>query len=98
MLHNCFSSLGRTKPEVAVTVQVRVCVTHYCMAQRVTMFFTVTARLSLESWSLFRCMLESRGLTVRSIPFYEWNSLQSIDQQRLYLSRLLASAYALTYA
>ena len=65
------------------------------MAEHVTEGFTV---IEMELRSLFRCMLESRGLTVRSIPFYEWNSLDSIHQQRLYLSRLLASAYAVTYA
>lgn len=44
-----------------------------------------------------RRMLESRGLVVRSIPFYEWNNLGSIDQQKIYLSGLLTSAYAFTY-
>lgn len=38
-----------------------------------------------------RCMLEAGGLLVRSIPFYEWNSLQGLDQQKAYLSRLLSS-------
>jgi hypothetical protein len=39
-------------------------------------------------------MLESRGYLVRSIPFYEWNSVEGIEQQKAYLSCLLASAYA----
>ena len=47
--------------------------------------------------ALHRCMLESQGLIVRSIPFYEWNSMETVDQQKTYLSRLLASAYAFRY-
>ena len=43
---------------------------------------------------IHRCMLESRGYVVRSIPFYEWNSVEGVEQQKAYLSRLLASAYA----
>ena len=46
---------------------------------------------------LCRCMLESRGLVVRSIPFYEWNSAEDAEQQKAYLSHLLASAYAFGY-
>ena len=44
--------------------------------------------------AIYRCMLESRGYVVRSIPFYEWNSVDGVEEQRAYLSRLLASAYA----
>lgn len=39
-----------------------------------------------------RCMLEACGYTVRSIVFYEWNSMDASSQQN-YLTRLLASAY-----
>jgi hypothetical protein len=38
-----------------------------------------------------RAMLEARGHAVRSIPFYEWAALGSVDQQKTYLWRLLAS-------
>ena len=41
-----------------------------------------------------RCMLEACGLIVRSIPFYEWNSLDGLEQQKAYLSRLLGSVAA----
>ena len=36
-------------------------------------------------------MLEACGLVVRSIPFYEWNSLEDLEHQKEYLTRLLAS-------
>lgn len=36
-------------------------------------------------------MLESCGLIVRSIPFYEWNSLEGLEAQKAYLARLLGS-------
>ena len=54
--------------------------------------------LGMLSSNLFcRCMLESRGLIVRSIPFYEWNSADGVEQQKAYLSHLLASAYVCGY-
>ncbi|KAL3149096.1 hypothetical protein ABBQ32_001939 [Trebouxia sp. C0010 RCD-2024] len=59
--------------------------------------FCVNSRRPLGHIVGRRRMLESRGLIVRSIPFYEWSNLGSIDQQKIYLSRLLTSAYAFTY-
>ena len=43
-------------------------------------------------WS--RCSLEACGLIVRSIPFYEWSSLDGLEQQKAYLARLLGSVAA----
>lgn len=42
-----------------------------------------------------RAMLEARGHAVRSIPFYDWANLVTLDQQKTYLWRLLASALPL---
>lgn len=60
---------------------------------------SLVSKMCMPSKLHFVCrrMLESRGLIVRSIPFYEWSNLGSIDQQKIYLSRLLTSAYAFTY-
>lgn len=67
------------------------------MAMSATYFVSAVDMVKpLKLQRLPRYMLESRGLIVRSIPFYEWNSLESVDQQKMYLSRLLASAYAFT--
>lgn len=59
--------------------------------------FSVNSHRPLGRTVARRCMLESQGLIVRSIPFYEWNSMETVDQQKTYLSRLLASAYAFRY-
>lgn len=40
---------------------------------------------------MYRCMLEASGLVVRSVPFYEWSSLNGLEQQKAYLTRLLTS-------
>lgn len=45
-----------------------------------------------------RCMLESQGFIVLSIPFYDWNSAEGPEQQKAYLSHLLASVYAFGYS
>lgn len=37
-------------------------------------------------------MVEARGHVVRSIPYYEWCALDSLEQQQAYVWRLLASA------
>jgi hypothetical protein len=41
-------------------------------------------------------MIEGRGYIVRSIPYYEWCSLESMEVRQTYLWRLLASAVALS--
>lgn len=39
-----------------------------------------------------RCMLESRGYIVCTVPFYEWTALEGIEQQKAYMARVLAAS------
>lgn len=54
--------------------------------------FSVNSRRPLGRTVARKLMIEARGYVVRSIPYYEWCALESVDQQQAYVWRLLASA------
>ncbi|BDA49701.1 probable RAP domain-containing protein, chloroplastic [Coccomyxa sp. Obi] len=54
--------------------------------------FSVNSRRPLGRTVARKLMVEARGHVVRSIPYYEWCALDSLEQQQAYVWRLLASA------
>ena len=54
--------------------------------------FSVNSRRPLGRTVARKLMIEARGYIVRSIPYYEWCALDSLEQQQAYIWRLLASA------
>ena len=54
--------------------------------------FSVNSRRPLGRTVARKLMIEGRGYIVRSIPYYEWCSLDSMEARQTYLWRLLASA------
>lgn len=54
--------------------------------------FSVNSHRPLGRMVGRRCMLEARGYVVRSIAYYEWNSLDTVDAQRVRLSHPLTVA------
>jgi hypothetical protein len=58
--------------------------------------FSVNSRRPLGRTVARKLMIEGRGYIVRSIPYYEWCSLDSVEVRQTYLWRLLASAVALS--
>lgn len=54
--------------------------------------FSVNSRRPLGRTVARKLMVEARGFVVRSIPYYEWCALESLEQQQAYVWRLLASA------
>lgn len=58
--------------------------------------FSVNSRRPLGRTVARKLMIEGCGYIVRSIPYYEWCSLDSVEARQTYLWRLLASAVALS--
>lgn len=54
--------------------------------------FSVNSRRPLGRTVARKLMIEGRGYIVRSIPYYEWCSMDSMEARQTYLWRLLASA------
>ena len=54
--------------------------------------FSVNSRRPLGRTVARKLMIEGRGYIVRSIPYYDWCSLDSMEARQTYLWRLLASA------
>jgi hypothetical protein len=54
--------------------------------------FSVNSRRPLGRTVARKLMIEGRGHIVRSIPYYEWCALETLEQQQAYIWRLLASA------
>lgn len=57
--------------------------------------FSVNSRRPLGRTVARKLMIEGRGYIVRSIPYYEWCALDSMEARQTYLWRLLASAVSL---